>query len=366
MNDEAGWLIEMKFGDGLLWWNGEFDRAGDDYQRARLIARMVNDAGKAVRFARREDAQRVLDGMFSARPCPIFGNAPTLYSVQEHMWPAPAHPEQRAADWTEPTSYYQRMSDAITLLCAGKRPPEKMVFSWLDSTSEELQEFCIEHGPAWAQGIVLIDAARVMADTPTEGVDHEAHPPAQPSQPEQQAPVAAQEVSRLRAELARAERRAITYADILERHCHAMQAAVIEESVKGAAAGMRWISNTLIGPGLYPDIGEALGLSEDDPAQAWFDAKVTESEAFRSAHPAPPIPAAHSPAQPEQQADPVGLTPNRSAFEAAVRKSWTAGYACERFADGAYKDDTLRMAWYLVEETFKAAHPPAQPQEQTK
>lgn len=95
MNDEAGWLIEMKFGDGLLWWSGEFDRAGDDYQRARLIARMVNDAGKAVRFARREDAQRVLDGMFSARPCPIFGNAPTLYSVQEHMWPAPSQPGQQ-------------------------------------------------------------------------------------------------------------------------------------------------------------------------------------------------------------------------------------------------------------------------------
>ena len=100
MNDEAGWLIEMKFGDGLLWWSGEFDRAGDDCQRARLIARMVNDAGKAVRFARREDAQRVLDGMFSARPCPIFGNAPTLYSVQEHMWPAPSQPGQQPP-WRE-------------------------------------------------------------------------------------------------------------------------------------------------------------------------------------------------------------------------------------------------------------------------
>lgn len=90
MQDETGWLIEMRFGDGLLWWSGEFDRADDDYVRARLIARMVNDAGKAVRFARREDAQRVLDAMLSARPCPIFGRAPTLYSVQEHLWPAPA------------------------------------------------------------------------------------------------------------------------------------------------------------------------------------------------------------------------------------------------------------------------------------
>ena len=89
-SDESGWLIEMKFGDGLLWWSGEFDPADDDYQRARLIARMVNDAGKAVRFARREDAQRVLDAMLAARPCPIFQRAPELYSAQEHMWIAPA------------------------------------------------------------------------------------------------------------------------------------------------------------------------------------------------------------------------------------------------------------------------------------
>ena len=96
--------------------------------------------------------------------------------------------------------------------------------------------------------------------------------------------------------LEKAERRAIVYADILERQCQAMQAAVIEESHKGAVAGMRWISNTLIGPGLYPDMSEALALSEDDPAQAWFDAKVAESEAFRAAHPAPEVP----PAQPQQ------------------------------------------------------------------
>lgn len=90
--------------------------------------------------------------------------------------------------------------------------------------------------------------------------------------------------------LEKAERRAIVYADILERQCQAMQAAVIEESHKGAAAGMRWISNTLIGPGLYPDMSEALDLSEDNPAQAWFDAKVAESEAFRAAHPGPEVP----------------------------------------------------------------------------
>lgn len=92
---EFGWLIEMKFGGGLLYWGGGFDPAVDDFQHARLIARMVKDAGHAVRFARREDGQRVLDAMLSARPCPILPNARGLYSVQEHMWLASAQPAQK-------------------------------------------------------------------------------------------------------------------------------------------------------------------------------------------------------------------------------------------------------------------------------
>lgn len=31
----------------------------------------------------------------------------------------------------------------------------------------------MEHGPAWSQGIVVIDAALILASAPTEGVDHE-------------------------------------------------------------------------------------------------------------------------------------------------------------------------------------------------
>lgn len=97
MHDETGWLIEMRFGDGLLWWSGDFD--GDHTRHrwsmpasgpSRITARMVNNAGLAVRFARREDAQRVLDGMLAARPSPLLYAASELYSVQEHMWPAPA------------------------------------------------------------------------------------------------------------------------------------------------------------------------------------------------------------------------------------------------------------------------------------
>ncbi len=70
--------------------------------------------------------------------------------------------------------------------------------------------------------------------------------------------------------------------DIITNHCIAMQAALIDQHHKGHEAGMVWIGNTLFGPGLIPDIGEALALSKTDPAQAWFDAKTAEHEAMRA------------------------------------------------------------------------------------
>lgn len=70
--------------------------------------------------------------------------------------------------------------------------------------------------------------------------------------------------------------------DIITNQCIAMQSALIDQHHKGHEAGMVWIGNTLFGPGLIPDIGEALALSEDDPAQAWFDAKTAEHEAMRA------------------------------------------------------------------------------------
>ena len=69
---------------------------------------------------------------------------------------------------------------------------------------------------------------------------------------------------------------------IITNHCIAMQAALIDQHHKGHEAGMVWIGNTLFGPGLIPDIGEALALSATDPAQAWFDAKTAEHEAMRA------------------------------------------------------------------------------------
>jgi hypothetical protein len=70
--------------------------------------------------------------------------------------------------------------------------------------------------------------------------------------------------------------------DIITNQCIAMQSALIDQHHKGHEAGMVWIGNTLFGPGLIPDIGEALALSKDNPAQAWFDAKTAEHEAMRA------------------------------------------------------------------------------------
>lgn len=78
-------------------------------------------------------------------------------------------------NWMIPTTYMQRLGHALELLCAGSRPPDEMIEAWLDTKRDDnrLQEFACQHGPIWSQGIALIDAARLMAEQPTEGVEHQ-------------------------------------------------------------------------------------------------------------------------------------------------------------------------------------------------
>jgi hypothetical protein len=87
-------------------------------------------------------------------------------------------------NWRVPTTYLQRLGDALALLCAGNRPTDEMMMAWLHPERDDirLQAFACEHGPSWAQGIAVIDAARVLADQPTEilclggpQLDHERH-----------------------------------------------------------------------------------------------------------------------------------------------------------------------------------------------
>jgi hypothetical protein len=76
--------------------------------------------------------------------------------------------------WKNPTTYIERFREAVALLCR-EEPPLEMVEAYLDKTQDDmrLQEFAVDHAPTWAQGIAILDAAHVMADQPTEGVDHE-------------------------------------------------------------------------------------------------------------------------------------------------------------------------------------------------
>lgn len=83
-------------------------------------------------------------------------------------------PAAQADDWRTPTTYAQRFAEAVALLCR-EMPPADMVAAWIDRSSGDhsLQDWACERAPAWAQGIGLLDAAHVMADQPTEGVNHE-------------------------------------------------------------------------------------------------------------------------------------------------------------------------------------------------
>lgn len=86
-----------------------------------------------------------------------------------------------------------------------------------------------------------------------------------------------QQLQAARDENAKLERRDAVFTAAIHNHCLAMQAALIEMHIgRGAEAAMVWISNTLRGPGLLPDVDEAEALGG---AQAWFDAKTAEEDA---------------------------------------------------------------------------------------
>lgn len=167
----------------------------------------------------------------SPAPAPILSDAAI---AADRAKSAGAEP----AAWLAPTTYLQRFGDAMQLLC-GTRPDDETMSAWLakDSEDTDLQEFAIEHGPAWAQGIVVIDAARVLADTPAEGVDHgerfAAPQAAQPSGavPEGTIDAACARVADLIEQDAQRTRDPLPsdfYAKALRRHLHLLLAAAPE------------------------------------------------------------------------------------------------------------------------------------------
>jgi hypothetical protein len=68
MNDETGWLIQK---DNIEWWTG---------------SGWTQDSYEAVRFARKEDAERVIFGF----PAVWASNS----TATEHAWMAPTSPAQ--------------------------------------------------------------------------------------------------------------------------------------------------------------------------------------------------------------------------------------------------------------------------------
>ena len=77
-------------------------------------------------------------------------------------------------DWTTPTTWDKRFRDALTVLC-GEPPPEGAVEAWYEPgcDSMDLQNWASEKiRMPWAQGIVVIDAAQMLANDPAEGGMH--------------------------------------------------------------------------------------------------------------------------------------------------------------------------------------------------
>lgn len=93
-------------------------------------------------------------------------------------------------------------------------------------------------------------------------------------------------IRELETKLASRHRAAVEYSDIIERYVRAMRAAVVDAELRGPEAGMVWIWNTLLGPGMLPDVEEA---KAEGGAQAMFDREQAKHEAFRAAHPVPEV-----------------------------------------------------------------------------
>ena len=83
-------------------------------------------------------------------------------------------------------------------------------------------------------------------------------------------------IAELRGELERSERRGNLFSEVISRNCIAMQSAWIDSELVSPEQGMKWIFNTLFGPGLLPNLEAA---REGGGAQAWFDRESAEVKA---------------------------------------------------------------------------------------
>ena len=79
--DETGWLIEYNYKNAQTSWIAV---GPDDKTLGCLMLTHVHDASKALRFARQQDAQAVLD-MYIGPGAPDWYK--NLYTITQHTWP---------------------------------------------------------------------------------------------------------------------------------------------------------------------------------------------------------------------------------------------------------------------------------------
>lgn len=90
-------------------------------------------------------------------------------------------PPQRKPLTSKNTTFAQRFTDAVAILC-GSEPPTDFVDEWLGNVDvngvHRLQEWVLNQAatPPWAQGIVVLDAAHLLAESPEEGEQHKERP----------------------------------------------------------------------------------------------------------------------------------------------------------------------------------------------
>lgn len=74
---------------------------------------------------------------------------------------------------TSGTTWEHRFQEVLALFSGGRKAPIDMIERWFGSDDEGLQQWVSEHGAlGWHQGIILIEAAELIADNPAEGEGH--------------------------------------------------------------------------------------------------------------------------------------------------------------------------------------------------
>lgn len=167
--------------------------ARDDYNRIQDPAGLI-PTDEPVFLLRAQDALACAAVAYYADLCeqqqaPAIALKARAHAERMMAWPKkkipdlPAEPEPMTAQQAlerqrearpVPTTWPQRFTQALTVLC-GEAPPVATAIAWFEPgcDSIELLDWVGEHCRlSWAQGIVAIEAAEMLANAPEEGAGH--------------------------------------------------------------------------------------------------------------------------------------------------------------------------------------------------